>query len=173
MKIAITGAHRVGKTTLAEKLHESLPGYEYISEPYYELEEIGYIFPETPTVDDYLTQLEHSIKRMAIKENNTIFDRCPVDLFAYIQATGEAADLQSLYAKVQNAMDDIDLLVFVPIEEPDLIQCPDTELPELRLQVNEILRDLIGDFDMETIEVSGTISERLNQIMDRIVTATL
>lgn len=173
MKIAITGAHRVGKTTLAEKLDELLPDYEYISEPYYELEEMGYIFSETPTIDDYLTQLEHSIKRITIKENNVIFDRCPVDLFAYIQATGEAADLQSLYAKIQNTMDEIDLLVFVPIEEPDLIQCLDTELPELRLQVNEILHDLIGDFDIETIEVRGTPSERLNQIKDRIATATL
>jgi GTPase SAR1 family protein len=29
MRIAITGAHRVGKTTLAEKLQEYLTDYEY------------------------------------------------------------------------------------------------------------------------------------------------
>ena len=44
----------------------------------------------------------------------------------------------------------IDLLAFVPIEESDPIQCPATELSELRFQVNEILRNLIGDIHMET-----------------------
>ena len=41
MKIAITGAHRVGKTTLAKKLHESFPGCDCYTEPYFELED-GY-----------------------------------------------------------------------------------------------------------------------------------
>ncbi|MDU1892521.1 MAG: hypothetical protein E6767_17690 [Dysgonomonas sp.] len=81
---------------------------------------MGYIFPETPTIDDYLTQLEYSIKRITIKENNVIFDRCPIDLFAYIQAT-DKTDLQPLYVKNQNIIDEIDLFVFVPIEEPDPI----------------------------------------------------
>lgn len=169
MKIAITGAHRVGKTTLAEKLHETFPDYEYYPEPYFELEEAGYIFSEIPTVDDYLAQLEYSIKQIAKSDNNAIFDRCPVDLLAYIQATDKSQNLQSIFNKVQNAIDEIDLLIFVPIEEPDIISCSESELPELRFQVNEILCNLISDFDIETIEVSGTISERQNQIKDRIV----
>lgn len=52
MKIAILGAHLVGKTTLAEKLHEYLPDYEFYSEPYFELQEMGYAFSEVPTADD-------------------------------------------------------------------------------------------------------------------------
>ena len=52
MKIAITGTHRVGKTTLAEKLYEFFPDYEHYSELYFQLEEAGNIFPEIPTIDD-------------------------------------------------------------------------------------------------------------------------
>jgi len=60
MKIAITGAHRVGKTTLAEKLHENLANYDFRMEPYYELEESGYEFSEIPDIDDFIKQLEYS-----------------------------------------------------------------------------------------------------------------
>ncbi len=168
MKIAIAGTHRVGKTTLAEKLYESFPDYEYYPEPYFELEEAGYIFPEIPTVDDYLAQLEYSIKQIVKSGNDAIFDRCPVDLFAYIQATDESLNLQSIFGKVQNTMDEIDLLIFVPIEEPDIISCSESELPELRYQVNDILRDLISDFEIETIEVKGNLSERLKQIQNKL-----
>jgi Predicted nucleotide kinase (related to CMP and AMP kinases) len=168
MRIAITGTHRVGKTTLAEKLQELFSDYEYYAEPYFELEEVGYIFPETPTADDYLAQLEYSIKQIAKSDNNAIFDRCPVDLLAYIQATDDTLNLQSIFGKVQNVMEEIDLLIFVPIEEPDIISCSVSELPELRYQVDDILRDLISDFDIEMIEVKGNLSERLNQIQNKI-----
>jgi len=65
-------------------------------------------------------------------------------------------------------MEEIDLLIFVPIEEPDIISCSVSELPELRYQVDDILRDLISDFDIEMIEVKGNLSERLNQIQNKI-----
>ncbi|MGC3978412.1 MAG: AAA family ATPase [Paludibacteraceae bacterium] len=168
MKIAVTGTHRVGKTTLAEKLYESFPAYDYYTEPYFELEEAGYIFPEIPTVEDYLSQLECSMKQIAQSNNDAIFDRCPVDLLAYIQATNTSLNLQSLYSKVQSAMNGIDLLIFVPIESPDVIFCSESELPELREQVNDILGDLISDFGVETVEVKGNLSERMNQIQNKI-----
>ena len=169
MKVAITGAHRVGKTTLIEKLLESLPGYEYIQEPYYELEESGYLFSETPTIDDYLAQLEHAIKQISKNNGNIIFDRCPIDIMAYTEAIGGYGNIQSLYLNVEDVMKQIDLLVFVPIEEPDLIGCPESELPELRFRVNEILNDWVWNFDKETIEVNGTPSDRLNQTMNKII----
>lgn len=168
MKIAVTGAHRVGKTTLAERLHESIPDYEYYPEPYYELEERGYVFSEIPVVDDYLVQLEYSIRQITTSGDHAVFDRCPLDLLAYIQATDESGSFQSLFHKVQDVMTEIDLLVFVPIEEPDVIQCPDSALPELRDQVNDILSELINDSDINTIEVNGTISERMDQIKHKI-----
>jgi len=167
MKIAIAGAHCVGKTTLAEKLLEYFSHYELRQEPYYELEEMGHIFSEIPNIDDFTEQLEYSIKQISINEDNVIFDRCPIDLLAYIMAIGDSENIESLYHKVQNAMKEIDLLVFVPIENPDLISCPESELSELRDQVNEILNECIWDFDIETIEVTGTLSARMNQVIKK------
>lgn len=168
MKIAITGAHRVGKTTLAEKLHEHFNNFELHAEPYYELEELGHIFSETPNIDDFTEQLEYSIKQVSASGDNLIFDRCPIDLLAYIQAIGKSENIESLYHKVQNVITEIDLLVFVPIENPDLISCPESELSELRHQVNEILNEWIWDFDIETLEVNGTLAARLNQVINKV-----
>ncbi|MDP4209687.1 MAG: AAA family ATPase [Bacteroidota bacterium] len=169
MKIAIIGAHRVGKTTLAEKLQESLPDYDYRPEPYYDLEETGYVFSEIPNVDDYLEQLEYSFEQILKSGNNVIFDRCPIDILAYIQAMNDSENIQTLYHNVQNVITEIDLLVFVPIENPDLISCPESELPELRSDVNDILNEWVWDFGIETIEVRGTLLSRRDQVLNKIL----
>ena len=79
MRIAIAGAHRVGKTTLAEKLQEHLPGYT-------------------------------------------------------LHAINETKDIRSFFDKAQTIITGIDLLVFVPVEEPDLIPCQKSDLPALSIR---------------------------------------
>lgn len=168
MKIAITGAHQVGKTTLAEQLQAALPDYELKAEPYHELEASGYVFAETPDVDDFMVQLEHAIRQISTSSDQAIFDRCPLDLLAYIQAMDESENIPFLYHQVQQAMTDIDLLVFVPIEDPDVVAGREVDLPELRDEVNALLQDWVWDFGMETLEVSGTLAARSRQVLDKI-----
>ncbi|MFB9076476.1 ATP-binding protein [Flavobacterium procerum] len=168
MRIAIMGAHLVGKTTLAQKLHESFPDYEFYPEPYFELEEIGFAFPEIPTADDYLMQLEHSLKQIVRSNKNAIFDRCPIDLLAYVLAVDNTFNFQLVFNKIQNTIKEIDVFVFVTIEKPDRILCSNADLPGLRYEVNEILGELINDFEIQVIEVKGDVSERLNQIQNKI-----
>lgn len=168
MKVAITGAHRVGETTLAEELQKALTGYEFIQEPYYEMEESGYMFSEIPTVDDYLAQLKYSIKQISGNKGNVIFDRCPLDFMAYIEAINGQGYIQSLYGKVEDVMKEIDLLVFVHIESRDIVRCDESDLPELRHQVNDILSEWVWDFETETIEVTGTQLARKKQIIDTL-----
>jgi predicted ATPase len=168
MKIAIIGAHRVGKTTLAESLQESLPGYDYVQEPYDGLEEAGHVFSDPPGLDDYLVQLEYSIARISKSGNNVIFDRSPIDILAYIKAVSGSEYFKSLYHKVQRAITGIDLFVFVPIQDPDIISCPVSELPGLRTRVDEILHEWVRDFDMEMITVSGTLNIRRDMVLKRI-----
>ncbi|MNV12873.1 hypothetical protein D3C71_1034940 [compost metagenome] len=168
MKIALTGAHRVGKTTLAEKIQTFLPDYIFVQEPYVELEEKGYSFSETPELEDFSTQLEYAIEKICMDEPDVIFDRCPLDLLAYIFVIGGAKASQHFYTKVMEAMTEIDLLVFVPIENQDLIACPESEFPQLRKQVNQLLEEWIDGFDIETIVVRGTLTERTIQTLETI-----
>ncbi len=78
MKIAVTGSHRTGKTTLIEKLNEALPEYTCKEEAYYELAANGHVFSEVPGIEDYLLQLEYSITNITTSRDNVIFDRCPI-----------------------------------------------------------------------------------------------
>ncbi|QGY45589.1 AAA family ATPase [Maribellus comscasis] len=170
MKIAVSGSHRVGKSSLIEKLGEVFPDYICKPEPYYELEETGHFFSEIPDVDDYIVQLRYSIEQVVSTESNIIFDRCPLDLLAYIQASDEFGemDIQSLFREVTDVMSEIDVLVFVAVEEPDIITCAESDLPELRIQVDEILREWVQDLDCTLIEVYGSLSNRKDMILKQI-----
>ena len=170
MKIAITGAHQTGKTTLARRLEVLLPGYHFVAEPYHLLAEEGHLFSEIPTTEDYLLQLEYSIDQVSESEGNLIFDRCPVDFLAYLHASDEMQDLDlpELYQQVEVVMPEIDLLIFVPIENPDVIGGLDSDLPELRAQVDELLNEWVWDFGVEVVEVSGDVEQRGQQVMESI-----
>ncbi|WEK34259.1 MAG: AAA family ATPase [Candidatus Pseudobacter hemicellulosilyticus] len=169
MRIAIIGAHRVGKTTLAEELLDRLPGYTLEMEPYHELEAAGYEFSATPGAEDFIKQFHYSARQVVRAGDNVIFDRCVIDILAYLHASEPERNIQSLFEKAQAIIADIDLLVFVPVEEPDLIPVQDADLPELREMVNELLYVWMGDWDVETIEVSGTLSDRCDLVMAKII----
>ena len=168
MRIAICGAHKVGKTTLAEELLENLPGYQLETEPYYQLESAGYEFSESPTAEDFVEQFNYSAKLISKSENNVILDRCVIDILAYLHVLDPDRNIQWLFETAQTIIAGIDLLVFIPIEEPDLIPGHQTDLPKLRGLVNDLLHDWIVDFGIETIEVSGTLSDRRDQVLAKI-----
>jgi hypothetical protein len=153
---------------LAEQLLEHLTDYELRIEPYYELEELGYSFSEKPDAFDFIEQLEYSIKQISKSGDNVIFDRCPFDFLAYIKAIDESRNIQPIFNNVERIMSKIDLLVFVPIDEPDLIICRESDLPKLRYKVNEILNDWKMDFGIETLVVNGTLLNRRDQVLGKI-----
>ncbi|MEJ2880536.1 ATP/GTP-binding protein [Pedobacter sp. GR22-6] len=165
MRIAIVGAHNVGKTTLAELLSDSLPGYTLTMEPYHELTESGYEFSEMPDAVDFVMQFEHALKQIATLEKDVIFDRCPFDILAYVHAVDPTRDLQNYFREMQRVIAELDLIVFVPIEDPDLIPWQKSNFPKLRLRVDDILKEWIADFDIEVIEVSGTTLQRKDQVL--------
>lgn len=171
MRIAVSGAHRTGKTTLIEELSRALPTYIVVDEPYHLLEEEGHEFPEMPSIEDFELQLERSIQCVDDSENDQIFDRCPADLLAYLIAHPDAdgSEVDPWLPRARKAMQRLDLVVFVPVEEPDLITVSESEENELRRQVDEELRDIIlddrWDFGVEAIEVTGTARERARQVL--------
>ncbi|PSK95239.1 ATP/GTP-binding protein [Taibaiella chishuiensis] len=167
MKIAITGAHNTGKTTLAEGLQEFLPGYTFKQEPYYQLEEQGHLFAATPDVDDFLVQLRYALAATGTTGEDIVFDRCPLDFLAYMQVLGAGELVRDWYDEVASFMAAIDLLVYVPVERPDRLGCPDDELPELREAVDEILAEWVYDFDVPVLEVRGTLAERVRQVVNK------
>lgn len=168
MRIAFTGSHRVGKTSLAEAITTKLPHYDFIEEPYLQMESKGYLFPEIPTTEDYIAQFRYSLQEIGKSSNNIIFDRCPLDLLAYIHVVDKDKNIQIYYQEMLTAMNQIDLLIFVPIETPDRVLVPQSGLPRLRLEVDEVLQEWMDDLDNDIITVNGAISDRLLQVQQKI-----
>lgn len=165
MKIAILGAHHTGKTTLAEALCEALNNYSYQQEPWFHLEERGHNFSDTPQADDFVVQLEYSLKMMKTNEPDVVFDRCPIDFLMYLLALGSDTIVQQVWGRVEQALAVVDLLVLVPIEQNDVIGCPKNEFPELREAVDSLLEELINDFDIPVIQVAGSVAQRKEKIL--------
>lgn len=168
MRIAFTGTHRVGKTTLATEIADSLPSLTLMEEPYHQLQESGYLFSEEPSLDDYRAQFDFAVKQLTHNDEQVIFDRCSLDLLAYIHISDKSKDISLLYDTMIDSLSGIDLIVFVPIESPDLIPCTIDDLPRLRQKVNDVLEDWLAELHQPIITVKGTLAQRKKQVLDII-----
>lgn len=106
-------------------------------------------------------------------QKNTLFDRCPLDCLAYALALGEV-DVDSWIQKMNSAIQLLDLIVFLPIEDRNRIPIPVSEDLKLRKKVDENLQDiLLNDSlgilkDIEIIEVMGSVEKRVRMVKAKL-----
>lgn len=167
MRIAVTGSHRVGKTTLARALADSLVDHEFVDEPYHELVAEGHIFSHPPDPADFEAQLGYALDALSDEALDVVFDRCPVDLLAYLVVVcpGDERVIAHWREPVRRAMRSLDAVILVPIEVPDVIDLGQDEDPAgSRDVVDETLRDLLFgtrlDLEVEILEVKGPPDRR-------------
>ena len=175
MRIAISGSHGTGKSTLIEALSSQLRKYEAIPEPYYDLVDEGRTFEYPPSLEDYEIQLERSIKNLGVVTSaEALFDRCPVDYLAYLGSCGAEGreSIANFFAAAAEALSSLDFVVLVPIESPDLIHLEESETQRLRrrtdLQLRGILIDDVWGLGLDVIEVRGTVQDRVSQVIARL-----
>lgn len=170
MRIAISGAHRTGKSTLVAALASALPSLAVVEEPYHQLVDEGVPFEETPGLDGFVLQLERSLEDLEGGPADALFDRCPLDFLAYLACDPdpEAFDLARWLPRIVPAMERLDLVVFVPVEEPDRVEVPADEAG-LRARVHDELAEIVladrWSFGVEALEVRGTPRERADQVL--------
>jgi predicted ATPase len=171
MRIAISGTHFSGKSTLVEALSDALPQYTIIEEPYHLLEEEGYEFSEFPSLEDFELQLTRSIESLEESASKVIFDRCPADILGYLlsHTDAEAFDLDVWLSRIHAAIRKLDLVVFLPIEEPDRIVLPMSQDAAYRRRVDKKLKEVIleNSFDLEVdvLEVTGSLQARIERVL--------
>jgi predicted ATPase len=171
MRIAISGTHFSGKSSLVQALSEALPQYTTVEEPYHLLQEEGYEFAELPSIEDFELQLERVIENLDETLPNVIFDRCPADILGYLlsHTDAEAFNLGEWLPRVQTAIKKLDLVVFLPIEEPDRIVLPLSQDAAYRQRVDDKLREVIleniFDFEVDVLEVSGNTQTRVERVL--------
>jgi hypothetical protein len=176
MRIAVTGTHGSGKTTLIDDFLDGHRQYAHAQEPYWELAQEGLPFADGPTVDDLADQLQQSARLiLAATDRDMIFDRCPLDFIAYLDVVSEEEGDEwtpsgKLLARIEAALATLDLIVFLPLSRPDEITT-EIEYPTLRRAVDERLKlilreDALGLLEdgPRIIEISGPRSARLAQL---------
>jgi len=127
MRIAISGSHSLGKSTVVHDWVARHPDYLREEEPYRALGLYGpyeILFREASTKLHNGIQMFYSISRLhrfGLSTDRVIFDRAPIDYLAYSQYTADqgttdidAAFLSSMVAPIRESLDHLDILAFVP-----------------------------------------------------------
>lgn len=171
MRIAVSGTHAAGKSTLVAELSALLPDHAVVDEPYHLLAEDGHEFAEMPSVDDFELQLARSIACVGDAGPDAILDRSPADFLAYLQVHPDGGDdhLPEWLPRVRTAIARLDLIVYVPVEARDRIALPASEDPRFRRRVDEAIREILlndpWDFGVDVLEVAGSPRERARQVI--------
>jgi predicted ATPase len=177
MRIAVSGSHCTGKSTLIDVLSSELKNYQVMPEPYFEIIDEGHSFAYPPSLDDFELQLERSIQTITSNSaTDIIFDRSPVDYLAYLAFFGSAGkdSIATSFRGSEVALRTLSLVIFVPIERPDRIDLDEAEGRRLRKHTDEQLRRILVEdtwgLGIEVLEVRGSVNERARQILDYIHT---
>ena len=187
MRIAISGVHYIGKSTLIEDFLEKHPNYRCELEPYYKLQDETTVESSLePCLDSFLEQLDYSINQLneCADEQNVIFDRCPVDFLAYAMSELDQdsidindSEVSERFLDVKAALDNLDLIIFLPITKENSIEYTEEDLDYRKATdkfFKKLYRDDVCDIfpqynHPEIIELSGDRATRLRKLENCLI----
>jgi len=168
MRIAVSGTHGVGKSTLIDEFLRQHPEFVHEPEPYTVMvEDLGEEFSAEPSVGDFRRQLEFNIERLSqhAPGENVIYERCPVDFFAYLHAL-DRKSAQALLERVSEAIQHLDLILYLPFDRTS------EEFPKLQRAVDRRLRSIFREDEFGImsstnaiiVEAEGSTDHRLHTL---------
>jgi hypothetical protein len=152
------------------------PEFVHEPEPYTVMvEDLGEEFAAEPCVEDFVRQLEFNIDRLRqhTPEKDVIYERCPVDFIAYIQALN-AESAEALKETVAEAMRHLDLIVYLQFE--DVFR--GDEYPKLQRAVDRRLSSIFREDEFGimsatnavVVEAKGSTDRRLRIVENMMLT---
>ena len=106
---------------------------------------------------------------MNAPEEKVIYERCPIDFLAYIDAL-ERRSVEALLDPVSKAMQNLDLIVYLPLDDDLTIE---SEYPKLQKAVDRrlntmLLDDELGIISTRVVEAKGSTAQRLHVLENAI-----
>jgi len=193
MRIAISGAHSLGKSTLVWDWLDKHDHYIREEEPYRALHAAAYEieFRQACTCLHNGIQLFYNasrVNRYHSADYNVIFDRSPVDYIAYSQYTANynTTDIDDDFVKlmvptVRDSLRYLDILVFIPMTDLYPVAMEDDGIRPIdipyRDEVDSLFKEIYreGRFDVmpdsdapKFVELWGSREERLQKLEQQI-----
>lgn len=176
MRIAVSGTHGVGKSTLIDEFLRVHTDFDHEPEPYTLLvEDFGEEFADEPSVEDFNRQLEFNLERLRQHGPGAkvIYERCPLDFLAYIHAL-ERGSAEALVETVSEAIGRLDLIVYLPLDRARLAD----EYPKLQKAVDRRLSAIFREDEFGilsssgplVVEVTGSTAHRLLLLENAMLT---
>jgi hypothetical protein len=166
MRVAVSGSHRTGKSTLIAAFLERRPEYVYEPEAYEALaDDIALTDSEGPTPEGLQSLLEYTVAAVASHAPGTcvVFERSPVDYLAYAAAirgtwsSPSAASFQRAHVStVRASLRHLDLIALLPIPQAGPLDSRGGEGERFRKRVDERLRRALIDDDYDLFGASGS-----------------
>lgn len=184
MRIAVSGSHSTGKSTLIEAFLAERPHYAHEPEAYELLaDEISMTPAEGPDFEGLTALIELTVLVLANYQpgDAVIFERSPVDYLAYAAVThgmtrAERQDLLDTHLPtVQDAVRQLDLIVLLPVSSRG-VAGREGEDEGFRQRVDEALRQALVDDDYDlfsdhgaavVLELSPSPGEQLAELLRR------
>ena len=198
MRIAVSGSHSLGKSTIVNDWMAQHPGFLREEEPYRALGLYGpyeILFRDASTKLHNGIQLFYNISRIHRYGNfadDVIFDRAPVDYLAYSQYTANQAStdiddafVESMVPAVRESLDHLDILAFVPRSEDWPVAMEDDGIRPVdyayRDEVDAIFKEIYRERRFQVfpeknspllVELGGSRETRLSQLQEAIDAVT-
>ncbi|HRH22145.1 MAG TPA: ATP-binding protein [bacterium] len=160
MRIALTGSHGVGKTTLFDNL--VLPRHNKIQEAARaEIARQGKLPHEMSEEEFFNFQLSLVHKQIELEQGDFIADRSLFDMLAYAQDHPEHHLLRAI---IEEHYRPYDYVFYIPIEFALVID--DVRKDDLRYQktIDERIKKLLAEYQINYITISGAKERRLDLI---------
>ena len=198
MRIAVSGSHSLGKSTIVNDWMAQHPGFLREEEPFRALGLYGpyeILFRDASTKLHNGIQLFYNISRIHRYGNfadDVIFDRAPVDYLAYSQYTAnqgstdiDDAFVESMVPAVRESLDHLDILAFVPRSEDWPVAMEDDGIRPVdyayRDEVDAIFKQIYREGRFQVfpeknspllVELGGSRETRLSQLQEAIDAVT-
>ena len=166
MKIAITGAQGVGKTTLARQINKDYPDFQILPEAARLAKEAGYNLDYTATAETERWLIAKQIE-LESAENKWVADRCGIDLLAYIHYlfADESELIEFAVKTLVPRFSNYDLVLYLPggefAIEDDGVRTTDIKFQQA---VDQRIRDVLEKHKIPFIKIIGSPEERLVKV---------
>jgi predicted ATPase len=154
MRVAVSGSHSTGKSTLIAAFVGKRPQYVYEPEAYEVLaDDITLTSSEGPDPEGLKALLEYTASVLADHRRgaSVIFERSPVDYLAYAAATrsvtpsDRAEFIRAHLPTVRDSVRHLDLIVLLPVSSKGCIASRPGENERFRKRVDDRLRRALID----------------------------